>query len=80
MELDSSCNIRRDMDLEILTNQIEEGLSVKFTKEELKEASKDFANSPVVKLIGGRSYNRAAFKTVLSELWNPDGGLRFTKI
>lgn len=51
----------------LAANQIEEGLEVKFMEDKLKEARKEYVNSVVV-------------KTVLRDLWNPEGGLKFTKI
>lgn len=63
-----------------LATQMDEGLAVKFTEEELRQAKKDFENSLVLKLTGGRGFNRTAFKTVLRELWCPTGDLSFTEI
>lgn len=44
-----------------------EGIAVKFTEEEVREAGSEFENSLVIKLLGGRGYNRGAFKTVVKE-------------
>lgn len=71
---------KKDTELELITTQIEEGLAVRFTEDELQQAGKEFENALVVKIIGNRGYNRSAFKTVLRELWNPTEGLKFTEV
>lgn len=71
---------RHDLEVEALTSQVEEGLAVKFTAQELQDAGKEFVNSIMVKIVGNRGYNRAAFKTVLWELWKPTAGLKFTEL
>lgn len=73
-------NGNRGNEMESLINQMDEGLAVKFTEEELREAGKNFEKTLAVKLIGDRLYNRAAFKSVIRELWNPGTGLSFTEV
>lgn len=59
---------------------MEEGLAVKFREDELKEAVKPFENSLLVKIVVNRGSNRATFKKVLMELWNPVNSLKFTEL
>lgn len=66
--------------VEEIINQMDEGLAVKFSEEDLKEAGKEYETSLLIKLVGTRTYNRTAFKTVLRELWNPVHGLKFTAV
>lgn len=67
--------------MEEITNQLEEGLSVKFTEEELHEVGKDFKFAAVIKLVVNRGFNRAALKTVLIEIWKSvDDGVSFTEV
>lgn len=66
--------------MEDITYQMKEGLVVKFTEEELNDARKEFSNALVVKLVGNRGFNRAAFKTVLRQIWNPGDGLTFKEV
>lgn len=68
------------MDVEKLSMHLEMGLAVSFTEEELLEARKDLENSLVVKLVGGRNFNRSSFKTILKKLWCPEGGLNFSEV
>lgn len=80
MDSMQSHNTRNDFAVDDLTTQMEEGLAVKFTDDELEEAGKAIENSLVVKIMGNRSYNRAAFKKVLRDLWQPAEGLKFTEV
>lgn len=80
MEQSSNSGTLQDSQLEIITNQIDEGLAVRFTEEEVYEAGKDFLQSLVIRLVGNRGYNKAALKSVLKELWKPKYGLKFTEV
>lgn len=66
--------------MEEITSQMEEGLALEFTTDELLEAGKEFRNVLVVKLVGNRGFNRAAFKSVLRQIWNPVDDLNFTEV
>lgn len=80
MDLSHPTSSRHNSELEFITNQMTEGLAVKFSSDDLREAEKDFANALVVKIVGNRGCNRTAFKTVLRELWNHRDGLKFMEI
>lgn len=72
--------IQKVSSIEEIANQMDEGLAVKFSEEDLKVAGKDYETSLLIKLVGNRTYNSTAFKTVLRDLWNPIHGLKFTEV
>lgn len=66
--------------MEEIVHQIEEGLAIKFTEKEIDEAGQEFRNALVVKLVGNRGFNRAAFRILLRQIWNPEEGLNLMEV
>lgn len=62
-----------ELDVTELTSQMEEGLAVKFSEDELQVAVKDFDNTLVVKLVGGAQFQQGSFQNRSQRTMEPFG-------